>query len=71
MKDMEVKSSTRQEDGSCNSCQRRDVDHVFVLSVRTMTLRLCAECASSLHGKLWDALMEREMAQHGYGKVSP
>lgn len=44
--------STRQEDGSCNACQRRDEDAVILTNMRTISFRVCNSCAKDLSEKL-------------------
>ena len=42
----------RTEEGSCNACQCRDDDKVIVVKLRTLSIRLCHECAKEMKNAL-------------------
>ena len=43
---------SRQQEGSCNSCQRRDQEIVILVELNTMTFRVCGRCAKELVDKM-------------------
>lgn len=43
---------SRQQEGSCNSCQRRDRESVILVELNTMTFRVCSRCAKELVDKI-------------------
>lgn len=43
-------------EGSCNACQRRDDPTVYVVSLRSISVRLCATCAHAVIGDLKDCM---------------
>ena len=43
---------SRQQAGSCNSCQRRDQEIVIEIALNTTTFRVCDECARELSKRL-------------------
>ena len=47
-----VSIRSRQQEGSCNSCQRRDQEKVILVDVKGFSFRLCMECAEELTGQL-------------------
>ena len=42
--EISVRFGDRHEDGSCNACQSRTSDLVTVVSLSTITFRLCPAC---------------------------
>lgn len=44
--------SNRELDGSCNVCQRRDDPKVILVTLPTMSFRVCGACAALLLSKL-------------------
>lgn len=38
--------------GSCNGCQRRDDEKVYLVDLKTCSIRLCDKCAADLQRKL-------------------
>jgi len=43
---------SRQQEGSCNSCQRRDQEIVILIQLNTLSFRLCNDCADTLIDQL-------------------
>jgi hypothetical protein len=43
---------SRQQEGSCNSCQRRDQEIVILVELNTVAFRVCNRCAKELSEKM-------------------
>ena len=43
---------SRQQEGSCNACQRRDQEIVILAELRTLSFRVCNRCAKELAEKM-------------------
>ena len=43
---------SRQQEGSCNSCQRRDQEIVILVELNTLSFRVCDRCAKELAEKV-------------------
>ncbi len=43
---------SRQQEGSCNSCQRRDQEIVILVELDTLSFRVCDRCAKELATKM-------------------
>lgn len=54
-KQVEVTKSKRSLDGSCNGCQRRDEETVYVIEFKTTVIRLCSDCKTEFIYKLKQA----------------
>ena len=39
---------SRQQEGSCNACQRRDQEIVILAELMTLSFRVCNRCAKEL-----------------------
>ena len=43
---------SRQQEGSCNSCQRKDQEIVILVELTTVSFRVCNKCANELAEKM-------------------
>lgn len=48
---------TREQDGSCNGCQTREEDTVYIVSLPSICVRVCRKCANDLVKKLTFTLL--------------
>lgn len=55
-KDIVCTKESRSLEGSCNACQRRDKDEIVLISTRTLSVRLCEDCANVLAAQLEEKL---------------
>jgi predicted amidophosphoribosyltransferase len=56
---------SRQQEGSCNSCQRRDQEIVILAELRTLSFRVCNRCAKELAEKM-TALLSPNNSMSGH-----
>ena len=43
---------SRQQEGSCNSCQRKDQEIVILVELTTVSFRVCNKCANEFAEKM-------------------
>ena len=49
---IEVCHRLAKDVGNCNACTNRDIEHVYEITLRSLSFRLCYKCKTKLINKL-------------------